>query len=201
MTYANEAAASWDGIVRWLEAHAPGNTAVLRPPASDEDLRLLEEALGFAVPGDLVAWLRRNNGGTALDHRVPLPEGGHRYVPHPHSAFLPRGEVFLDCESIGLLYRRNRRIAVDIDDEDWWRPSWIPVTAVPDAHVGMLLDTAHGGDSPPVLAFHEPEYASARAPSLGPCLTGIAEALERGEATPATGGYRPVARDGLLDWE
>ncbi|MEV4426427.1 SMI1/KNR4 family protein [Streptomyces sp. R-07] len=205
MSDADDVLSAWSRITRWLEKHAPAGARALRPPATDADIALLQDALGCPVPGELEAWLRRNNGSTALDTRTAVP-GGDRFVPHRDSGLFPGGEVFLDCASIAERYRRHLAIAADIGDEDWWLPTWIPVLAEVDAHYGLLLDagaaTAEAAVSAPVLVYRETDYARAYAPSLGAVLTAVADMLERGGGDSAlTHGRRPSVQDGHLVWD
>ncbi|MFC9594862.1 SMI1/KNR4 family protein [Streptomyces sp. NPDC056944] len=202
MSDADAVLPAWSRIVHWLREHAPAGARALNPPATDADLRLLADALGYPVPGELEAWLRVNNGSTALDTRTPIP-GGHRLDPHPDSRLFPGGEVFLDCASIAERHGRNLRIAADIGDEDWWLPTWIPVLAEADAHYGLLLDTGGSREgAAPVLVYRETDYARRYAPSLGSVLTAVADVLEHGGGDSAlTHGRYPSVREGHLVWD
>ncbi|MEU2243837.1 SMI1/KNR4 family protein [Streptomyces sp. NPDC018338] len=181
MESTHQIAPAWTRIVRWLENNAPTTALALGPPATGDAVRLLEESLGFPVPEELNAWLRLNDGSTVLD---------------TESCIFPTAEVFLDCRAIADRYRNSLRVAKEIGDEDWWRPSWIPVTAA-DGHYGLLLDATTGA----VLAYTETDDPRRYAPSPGLWLTAVADSLESGVADRLTRGFRPVVRDGRLVWE
>jgi cell wall assembly regulator SMI1 len=164
-----------------LEINAPVSALALGPPASDTAVRILEDSLGFPVPEELEAWLRLNDGSTVRD---------------AESRIFPAVELFLDCHGIADRYRTCLRVAEEVGDEDWWRPSWIPVTAA-DGHYGLLMDATTGA----VLAYTETDDPVRHAPSPGTWLTAVADALEGGVADRLTRGFRPVVRDNRLVWE
>ncbi|CAM5504930.1 hypothetical protein GCM10010222_64900 [Streptomyces tanashiensis] len=202
MDPAHDVVSAWTRIVHRLEEHVPAAARTLNPPATDAELGRLANALGRPLPGELEAWLRLNNGSTALDTRTPIP-GGDRLDPHPDSRLLPGGEVFLDCASIAERHAQHLRIATDIGDEDWWPPAWIPVLAEADAHYGLLLDTGGRREgAAPVLFYSETDYAKVYAPSLGAVLTAVADMLEHGGGDSAlTHGRYPSVQDGHLVWD
>ncbi|MFJ2767619.1 SMI1/KNR4 family protein [Streptomyces sp. NPDC087300] len=152
-----------------MEVNAPLSAQALSQPATDEDIATLGRALRCEIPDVLEAWLRLNNGSTAKDSRRP-EAGGFKLIPHLGSKIFPGGEVFLDCQGIIDRYQNHLRIADDIGDEDWWKPSWIPALAETDAHYGLLLDAGHPGGTVPVLRFRETDNAKAYASSLGELL-------------------------------
>ncbi|MFM9582458.1 SMI1/KNR4 family protein [Streptomyces caniscabiei] len=200
MSYADDVTSSWTRVVRWLENHAPASAQALNPPATDADIQHLNDSLGFRIPEPLETWLRLNNGSTAKDSKIPIP-GGFQLIPHLDSKLFPGGEVFLDCQSTINQYQDCLRIAHDIGDEDWWKPSWVPVLAEADAHYGMILDAGQTDGSIPVLAYRETEYAKAYASSLGELLTGVADMLEDHQGNSAlTRGYQASVQNGRVVW-
>ncbi|WP_367046147.1 SMI1/KNR4 family protein [Streptomyces sp. Je 1-332] len=201
MSYTDDITSSWTRIVRWLESEAPASAQALNPPATVADIRQLNDALGFRVPQPLETWLRLNNGSTAKDPRISIP-GGTQLIPHLDSKIFPGGEVFLDCQSIVAHHRQFLRIAEDIGDEDWWKPSWVPVLAESDAHYGLTLDAGQTGESVPVLAYRETDYAKSYASSLEEVLEAMADALENPEAgSVLTRGRRAYVQDGRVAWD
>lgn len=52
----------WTEYKAWLTAHAPEGLANLAPPATADELRVLEEAIEPPPPPELVALLQLNNG-------------------------------------------------------------------------------------------------------------------------------------------
>ncbi|MFJ8060954.1 SMI1/KNR4 family protein [Streptomyces sp. NPDC096142] len=208
MSYAYDVTSSWTRIVRWLERNAPASARALNPPATEVDIQHLNHSLGFHIPEPLETWLRLNNGSTAKDSRIPIP-GGFQLIPHVGSSMFPGGEVFLDCQSTINRYRDYLRIAHDIGDEDWWKPSWIPVLAAADGHYGVILDAGQTDGSIPVLAYRETAYAKVYASSLEQLLTGVADVLEHGQGNSAlngqgnsalTRGYRVSVQDERVVW-
>jgi cell wall assembly regulator SMI1 len=60
---------AWVRIHAWLWANAPVVLASLRPPATDEQLRDAESALGVVLPSEVRACYRVHDGQRA----VPMP--------------------------------------------------------------------------------------------------------------------------------
>lgn len=90
---------------------------------------------------------------------------------------------------------------IDIGDEDWWKPSWIPVLAKADAHYGLVLEAGQQDGTAALLAYRETDYAKHFTSSLGELLTAVADALEHVQKNTAlTRGYRASVHDGRLLW-
>jgi cell wall assembly regulator SMI1 len=53
---------SWDRIVAWLRRHAPVTAAHLGPPATKDDIAIVEALLDRQLPADLLAWWHRSCG-------------------------------------------------------------------------------------------------------------------------------------------
>ncbi|MFB7513060.1 SMI1/KNR4 family protein [Streptomyces sp. NPDC056144] len=171
---------AWTRIVHWLKSNAPATALALGPPATDTAVRRLEEALGFPVPEELEAWLRLNDGTSAA----------------PGTTLFPVAEVFLGCDAIAARFLTNLRVAGEIDDADWWRPHWIPLT-MSDGHYGLLLDAATGA----VLGYTESDYPHPHAASPDAWLTAVADTLESGVAGLPTRGFAPVVHGRWLVWK
>ncbi|MCW8103149.1 SMI1/KNR4 family protein [Streptomyces tauricus] len=203
MLHPDDVTSPWIRIRRWLQSNAAASAQALNPPATDTDIQHLNDSLGFRIPQVLETWLRLNNGSSAKDSRIPIP-GGFQLVPHLDSKIFPGGEVFLDCQSIIDRHQQFLRIADGIEDDDWWKPSWIPVLAETDAHYGLLLDVGHADESAPVpvLAYRETDYATHYASSLGHVLNAVANALEdRREGGVLTHGRHASVKDGRVIWD
>ncbi|MER7276857.1 SMI1/KNR4 family protein [Dactylosporangium sp. NPDC000244] len=63
----------------WLHRHAPATAADLLPPATDDDLDQIRNALGVDLPADLLTVLRWHNGSGFGDLPVPLAPGYGMY--------------------------------------------------------------------------------------------------------------------------
>lgn len=191
MSEVDEVVSAWNRIVRWLEVNAPASVQALRPPATDADIDRLNEYLGFEIPDVLEAWLRVNNGSTAKDSKRPIPGGGTALIAHVDSVIFPDGKVFHGCEEIMRQHAEYLHMARDMGDEDYWKPSWIPIVEKSDAPYGFILDAEQREGISPILSFSESSYPTPYASSLSGLLTPVAEVLEHGEAT---------ATDGRVNW-
>jgi cell wall assembly regulator SMI1 len=191
-----EVQSAWGRIVRWLAANAPVSARALSAPATDEDIAGLRERLGFEVPEALEAWLRMNNGSTAKDSTAPRPDGGTQLIPHRDSAIFPFGKVFLGCEGIARQRAWYLRMAAEAGDEDYWKPSWLPVIEMSDAPYGYAIE-ASGHAKSPVWQYVEGGLPKVEAPSLSALLGSFADALENDDCE----GGPALVVDGRLVWE
>jgi cell wall assembly regulator SMI1 len=201
MSQVDEVISAWERTVRWLKGHAPASAEALRPPAANEDIDRLNEHLGFEIPGVLEAWLRMNNGSSAKDATQPIPGGGVALIPHLDSLLFPVGRAFHGCKEIARRHGNYLHIAQDIDDEDYWKPEWLPVVETSDAPYGLILDSGPPGGNTPVLRFSEGSYPAPYLPSLGDLLRPMADLLEHGEAPGTVMEHQRFAvTDRRLDW-
>ena len=56
----------WKQFEAWLSIHWPDGLAALNPPATDEEIELLERGLGAKLPQDFVDCLKVHNGQSEL---------------------------------------------------------------------------------------------------------------------------------------
>ncbi|MFD7942051.1 hypothetical protein ACFV5K_03325, partial [Streptomyces sp. NPDC059744] len=151
MSSADDVTSSWTRIVSWLGNNAPASAQALNPPATDADMRHLNDTLGFRIPQALESWLRLNNGSTAKDSRTPIP-GGFQLVPHSDSSIFPGGEVFLDCRRIIDQHQTCLRIADDNGGAVGGDPARIPLPGEAVAHYGMWRVAGQGAGTAPVMS-------------------------------------------------
>ncbi|MEV7344161.1 SMI1/KNR4 family protein [Streptomyces sp. NPDC093544] len=201
MSQVDEVISAWERIVRWLEDHAPASAQALHPPATNGDIHRLNERLGFDIPDVLEAWLRMNNGSTAKDTTQPIPGGGVALIKHVDSGLFPSGMAFHGCDEIAREHDDYLHIARGMADEDYWKPAWLPVIALPDAPYGFILDAGQPKGTAPVLRFAEASYPKPHLPSLGDLLRPMADLLEHGEAPRTFPEHRRfTVTSGRLDW-
>ncbi|MFJ9351966.1 SMI1/KNR4 family protein [Streptomyces sp. NPDC101237] len=202
MSQVDEVASAWERIVSWLRKHAPASAEALRAGATDAEIARLNERLGFEIPDVLEVWLRLNNGSTAKDITEPLPGGGRRINPHIDSLVLPGNYAFRSCEEIWNKYRFYLRSAEELGDDEYWKPSWIPVAEAFDSPDGLIVIAQNSAGGAPLLRFSEYYHSSPYLPSLSGYLVSVADLLEHGEA-PGTAMERQRfdVADGRLDWK
>jgi cell wall assembly regulator SMI1 len=95
-------AETWDRIHDWLKANAPVVLASLGPPATDEQLREAEQAMGVELPGEVKDCYRIHDGQRV----IPTPVS---YWPDLHCvpAFL-YGEDWLNLADMVMVWRGMR---------------------------------------------------------------------------------------------
>ncbi|RPE35988.1 SMI1/KNR4 family protein [Kitasatospora cineracea] len=119
---------SWRRIDAWLAMHSAFDLAALNPPATADEVRDAEQALGIQLPGDLAESLRCHNGlstwATLLPEQSPLSVSG----------IVDRWQTRMDVatENDGLTTR-------PWDDEPWWHPLWVPWAESADG-VAQVID-------------------------------------------------------------
>jgi cell wall assembly regulator SMI1 len=133
-------AQSWSCFDAWVKETPDAVAEGFNGPAADDEIRVLEGALGVKLPGDFIASLKIHNGQVS------------RYK----AAF--DGEVLLDAKGILSAWSGWRDLVVqgafegtrsDPDSgvkDDWFNVGWIPFTADGMGNCLCLdLDPAPGG--------------------------------------------------------
>ncbi|MFG2887010.1 SMI1/KNR4 family protein [Streptomyces sp. NPDC048297] len=180
---------SWTRIESWLSEHAPRTYATLNPPADAESLRAAEEALGLALPPDLVASLLRHDGS-----------GADQYTQGRFT--LPAEYGLLGLEGITRQWHMLGKLLASYDSSmvgSWWHTQWVPIAE----HVTgdtLFVDQRPGPRQGSVgeLLTHDGASVGLWA-SFANLLEQTAEALETGEETAECAAV--VYGDGSLGWE
>jgi uncharacterized protein (TIGR02996 family) len=190
---------TWVRIHSWLKMHCPVVLASLGPPATDEQFRAAEQAMGVELPEEVKDCYRIHDGQRV----IPTPVG---YASHLRCipAFL-YGE---DWPGLADMVERWRGMKELLDGgtfakikgqprgpirSDWWHPKWLPLTEDHSGHmrcldlapkgrgrVGQVIYWCHDDPSRGVLANSLPEW-----------LTQFALSVERGEYTTAPDKHGP----------
>lgn len=113
---------TWTRFEAWLSEHWPEGLASLNPPATDEQIASLQEAIGLTLPEAFVVCLKIHNG------------------QDPSSGGLFNATEFLSTDRILAEWTVWKELLDDDDFEgiesdpqagirnDWWNASWIPFT-------------------------------------------------------------------------
>jgi cell wall assembly regulator SMI1/Tfp pilus assembly protein PilE len=138
----------WRQFEDWLSVHWPEGLAALNPPATDEEIASLEEALGTKLPRGFVDCLKIHNGQSES-------AGGL----FDTSEFLSTGAI-LDQWKVwkGLLDSGDLDGLKSEPDEgirrDWWNPLWIPFTHTGGGdHYCIDLAPDEGGQAGQVITM------------------------------------------------
>lgn len=189
---------TWCRIRGWLATNAPDVLTSLAPPATDDQFRAAEDAMGVKLPAEVRACYRIHDGQQPVP--TPLPSNpALRCVP----AFLD-GEDWLSLDRMVESWRMMKRL-LDAGSfphsglprgpvrPDWWHPHWLPLTESQSGYMTCLdLAPASGGRVGQVLRWcHDDPFRGVAAPSLGDWLAEFAEELEAGEYTTAPDAYGP----------
>ncbi|WP_213012802.1 SMI1/KNR4 family protein [Paractinoplanes toevensis] len=176
---------SWERLATWFETHAPHVRARLAEPATDADLRAVEQAHGVALPADLAQSWQCFNG--VLDGRgdtASIYPGGC-YPASTHGAIK---NLASSARTIALASGQDPnedQILADVANdlagettEDVWAhpPSWIVISEDPDR---LFIDCRRGPRQGCVMKmFHEGGQLGPLWPSIAAMLAETAEILE-----------------------
>ena len=112
----------WAQFENWLKENWTEGFEDLNPPATDQEIFELQEALGVQLPADFVACLKVHNGQRGM------AGGIFEYSEFLSTqAILDQWQVWKDL----LDSREFDGRSSDPDDgvqDDWWNPKWIPFT-------------------------------------------------------------------------
>ncbi|MDQ1832365.1 SMI1/KNR4 family protein [Massilia scottii] len=153
----------WTRFEIWLSEHWPEGLAGLNPPATDEQIASLEDAIGIKLPEDYVACLKIHNGQN--------PEVGGLF---DGSEFLSTDDILAQWTVWKGLLDGGDFVDVYSDpasgvQKDWWNARWIPFT-----HNGCgdhlcldLAPEASGSLGQVITMWHDSGERELAAPSFG----------------------------------
>lgn len=161
----------------WLAANYEDGLNDLNPPATDKEIEELSDALGYALPEDLVCLLQIHNGQKG------------------DAGWLFDGQEFLSSDRIIDEWKiwKDLLDSGDFDEttsepqkgikEYWWSEKWIPFTYNGSGdHYCIDLDPADSGASGQVITmWHDDEERALLAPSLSGWFASYFEKILAGE--------------------
>jgi cell wall assembly regulator SMI1 len=186
---------SWERIVAWLTLHAPRTAAEIRPPATEADIAVARDALGGALPADLIDWWRLADGCGGRESRSSLLPTS--YAPFSVADALDERGSWLRSYDESRDGHLRREPAGSTGDMFAMLPDYLPL-ATDGGGWHLLVDLREGQDRGCVREYdkydgHQPLIWH----GVGEMLADVAAALETG--TPAR-GYVPEVDDERLGW-
>ncbi|MBL3668362.1 SMI1/KNR4 family protein [Streptomyces sp. M2CJ-2] len=181
---------AWGRIETWLREHqCTSALSALHPPASEEAVRSLRDAIPYPLHPHLVQWLGIHGGAPMYD--APVWPGG--YVPYDVEGLKGGPEHMEDM----LEEFHEQR---DEDPEHWildpWAdPLWLPVAGT-NTGESLLIDHRPGDTYGNVIEvdYEDNEVTAVRWKSLGEMIRLMAESLESGSPMPYSRQYSLVPR-------
>ncbi|MFE3526750.1 SMI1/KNR4 family protein [Streptomyces sp. NPDC059161] len=184
----------WHRFEAWLAEHAPDDYASLRPGASKNDVKRLEDGLGFALHQDMGELLRLRNGVTM---RRASTEPG---------AFL-LGYSLLDVDGILEAHRDLVSMVQEAREEGeedvvvgrTADGRWVPLAQDVSGDLLFVDHRYHSAGEIGEISFGDPEYRMLW-PRLDLMLTNLCNSLEH--RTPVTAIPRvPSLHEGrMVEW-
>ncbi|GAA1143725.1 hypothetical protein GCM10009577_79620 [Streptomyces javensis] len=191
-------AEAWARIEAWLCEYAPASAALLRSPAGEEEIAVLEEEIGLRLPPVLRAWYRLHDGAIGSWPEDDIEEWAV-------AGWLPMHRTWLRLEEVRRLYLTQV--------QDWERePGLIPIACNPgDGWYGLYLDAREGEPTYGNLGTWAVDQESEPLPGgtdgwpLADWLEATAVALEERRCLRMPDGTEnihemPVLNRGGLDW-
>jgi cell wall assembly regulator SMI1 len=178
---------SWIRIERWLGTHAPASLSTLNPPASKEAIGHLHRALGFDLPGQLVAVLRRHNGsGVDWNTAQLMLSGGYGLMSAAliEQIWRTTTEILESSENKGPL------------DGYWWHRQWIPFAVSPSTDT-LVVDQRPGIEQGRIGDHMKEQTYFESWASLAEMYADIADGLEQRREVD---GCLAEVNDGVLSW-
>jgi cell wall assembly regulator SMI1 len=109
----------WDELDAWLARHAPRVHGELRPGASPEQIRELEETIGQSCPDEVRAWFTRHDGAESLGFFRFVPIIGARAHWRDLNQMIDDGRFGDGRAPADKTGRRFQPV--------WWHRGWLPV--------------------------------------------------------------------------
>ncbi|MFF5263095.1 SMI1/KNR4 family protein [Actinomadura viridis] len=196
---------SWDTIVDWLNRHCPEELDAIGPPATEDDVRDAERALGTALPDDLLAWWRRADGQDGLSGLLPS-----FYMPCSIRTALHRREMWMtawngvmegaDPARFAAFVEQANQATAGTPCKNAWLPRWLPIAndgGGNDLFVDLRPGPAHGC----VRQFFRDAGADDAAlwDGVAEMLADVAAGLTR--EVPVQGYRIWVEDDGGISWD
>ncbi|NZA25891.1 SMI1/KNR4 family protein [Luteimonas sp. SJ-92] len=161
-------------IESWLQQNWPAGLADLSRPASEDEIRTLEQALARSLPEDFVSSLRIHNG----------QKGIAGYLC-PSGELLSSGEiasqwqVWKDLFDSGDFDEYESEPANEAIARDWWNPGWVPIThnGGGDHDCLDLSPTSAGQTGQVITMWHDMAERELLAPNFSTWLQQLAGKL------------------------
>jgi len=184
MSSDDEVRANWRRIEAWLAANERSLLTTLLPPATPQQIKDAEAAIGVSFPPELLASLAAHDG-----------QEPHAYEMFAGWALLPLVHVVVVWKELVAMAKRLELPAFDEPDHvrtegpvrpRAWDPLWIPVADDGQGNRLMLdMDPPRGGTLGQVIRFRrEANFHSVEAADFGAWLSQVADWFERGELVP-----------------
>jgi cell wall assembly regulator SMI1 len=153
----------WARIEAWLEANAPWIRRSLRPPATEDEIRAAQGALGLALPADVIESYRIHDGQHPFRHFIDQKGLGFFFEDNLQTLDWivragERQQKYKMVDSLTHLLAVEGPIKRELNN-----PRWVPLTiGAANRTVYLDLDPAPGGDVGQVIVYIHDEVKAVR---------------------------------------
>lgn len=146
--------AAWDVIHNWLQGNCPAVLQSLKPPASDGDLKALEDVVGVVLPDDFKASYGIHDGSARWPGPiVGLPMLSSKDIAKRWTGFKSFVKDWEEMLPIHASYKEG------VIKEDAINPKWIPFLGPDeDNYVALDLDPGPAGLNGQVINFGADQF-------------------------------------------
>ncbi|MDQ1010044.1 cell wall assembly regulator SMI1 [Streptomyces sp. V4I23] len=179
---------AWERIETWLGEHqCTSALSELHPPASEEAIQSLRDAIPYPLHPHLVQWLGIHDGAPLYD--APIWPGG--YVPYGIDG-LEGGPEYMEEMLEEFNEQRDEDPAHWILDP-WADPLWLPIAGT-NTGESLLIDHRPGDTYGNIIEidYEGNEVTAVRWKNLGEMIGLMAESLESGSPMPYSRRYALV---------
>jgi cell wall assembly regulator SMI1 len=168
----------WNAFKEWLNTHYSEGLEDLNPPAADDEIASLEEAIGCQLPAEFIQFLKIHDG-----------QSGDAGWLIDGSELLSTERIFSEWTVWNDLLKGG-----DFDDaksepnsdqmkSDWWNAKWVPFTYDGSGnHLCIDLDPAPGGKVGQIITmWHDDPERDVIADSFQEWFADYVGAVLRGE--------------------
>ena len=152
----------WQQLENQLSAHNPELLADLNPPATDAQIRELEQAIGLQLPADFGACLKIHDGQRG---RATWLFDGYEFLSS--EKILMEWVVWIDLLDDGEFDGRAASVDAGIKTE-WWSKGWVPFSSngMGDHFCLDLEPAAQGRRGQVIQVFHDMPGRSLKSPDF-----------------------------------
>ncbi|MBG9387421.1 SMI1/KNR4 family protein [Caenimonas aquaedulcis] len=137
----------WNRFENWLSVHWPDVLPDLNPPATNEEIAQLEEALGVTLPSSFVECLKIHNGHSTAEGLFD----GFEFLST--AEILDQWSIWKDLVDAGD-FEGAESEPHDGVRGDWWNVRWIPITHNGGGdHMCIDLDPDEGGKAGQIISM------------------------------------------------
>ncbi|MFF4234203.1 SMI1/KNR4 family protein [Streptomyces sp. NPDC001820] len=194
---------AWEQIERWLQSNAPASYDSLPGPATSDEIRAAQSAVGRQFPEELTESLLRHNGSGEFVIPVLHRLDSAGLIADEYLSYRQAERSRREAAVEGNRTRPHQIVLLPPDEFYYWNPSWTPLAY--DESGNSLFISQANDESLGKIGLHEKDGGGSlpQHPALE-SLTALLEATTQalhGGSIEIWGQWEPFVDDeGYLEW-